>query len=175
MLFLSYVGAKGNDTMSATDETENTFDEEAGASPLTSSPSSSSSSIHKPLGTTKSDSLKRVRVNGAQQPAAKRATGARGGKGLVSLKEGGAKRHRKVFRDNIQSITKPAIRRLARRGGVKRMNGLVYEETRGVLRAFLEATIRDCISYTTHAHRNTVSPMDVVYALKLRGKTLYGY
>ena len=33
--------------------------------------------------------------------------------------KGGAKRHRKVLRDNIQGITKPAIRRLARRGGVK--------------------------------------------------------
>ena len=30
-------------------------------------------------------------------------------------------------------ITKPAIRRLARRGGVKRISGLIYEETRGVL------------------------------------------
>merc|ERR1711915_978126 len=28
--------------------------------------------------------------------------------------------------------TKPAIRRLARRGGVKRISGLIYEETRGV-------------------------------------------
>ena len=35
-------------------------------------------------------------------------------------------------RDNIQGITKPAIRRLARRGGVKRISGLIYEETRGV-------------------------------------------
>jgi hypothetical protein len=35
-------------------------------------------------------------------------------------------------------ITKPAIRRLARRGGVKRISGLIYEETRGVLKIFLE-------------------------------------
>ena len=35
-----------------------------------------------------------------------------GGKGLG---KGGAKRHRKILRDNIQGITKPAIRRLARR------------------------------------------------------------
>jgi hypothetical protein len=54
-----------------------------------------------------------------------------GGKGLG---KGGAKRHRKVLRDNIQGITKPAIRRLARRGGVKRISGLIYEETRGVLK-----------------------------------------
>nr|GFD60310.1 histone H4 [Tanacetum cinerariifolium] len=36
--------------------------------------------------------------------------------------KGGAKRHRKILRDNIQGITKPAIRRLARRGGVKRIS-----------------------------------------------------
>ena len=40
------------------------------------------------------------------------------GKGGKGLGKGGAKRHRKVLRDNIQGITKPAIRRLARRGGL---------------------------------------------------------
>ncbi|CAL1702789.1 unnamed protein product [Somion occarium] len=58
---------------------------------------------------------------------------------------GGAKRHRKILRDNIQGITKPAIRRLARRGGVKRISGLIYEETRGVLKIFLENVIRDSV------------------------------
>lgn len=38
----------------------------------------------------------------------------------------------------LLGITKPAIRRLARRGGVKRISGLIYEETRGVLKIFLE-------------------------------------
>jgi histone H4 len=74
---------------------------------------------------------------------------------LKGLGKGGAKRHRKILRDNIQGqpllvlrlvsfslsclgITKPAIRRLARRGGVKRISGLIYEETRGVLKIFLE-------------------------------------
>uniref|UniRef100_A0A671MUN2 Histone H4 n=1 Tax=Sinocyclocheilus anshuiensis TaxID=1608454 RepID=A0A671MUN2_9TELE len=61
---------------------------------------------------------------------------------------GGAKRHRKVLRDNIQGITKPAIRRL---------------ETRGVLKVFLESVIRDAVA------------MDVVYALKRQGRTLYGF
>ena len=42
----------------------------------------------------------------------------------------------------LQGITKPAIRRLARRGGVKRISGLIYEETRGVLKVFLENVIR---------------------------------
>ena len=87
----------------------------------------------------------------------------------------GAKRHRKVLRDNIQGITKPAIRRLARRGGVKRISGLIYEETRGVLKVFLENVIRDSVTYTEHARRKTVTAMDVVYALKRQGKTLYGF
>ena len=94
------------------------------------------------------------------------------GKGLG---KGGAKRHRKVLRDNIQGITKPAIRRLARRGGVKRISGLIYEETRGVLKVFLENVIRDAVTYTEHAKRKTVTAMDVVYALKRQGRTLYGF
>jgi histone H4 len=97
------------------------------------------------------------------------------GKGGKGLGKGGAKRHRKVLRDNIQGITKPAIRRLARRGGVKRISGLIYEETRGVLKVFLEQVIRDSVTYTEHARRKTVTAMDVVYALKRQGRTLYGF
>ena len=62
------------------------------------------------------------------------------GKGGKGLGKGGAKRHRKVLRDNIQGITKPAIRRLARRGGVKRISGLIYEETRGVLKVLYKSS-----------------------------------
>ncbi|KAK0960968.1 Histone H4 [Friedmanniomyces endolithicus] len=89
--------------------------------------------------------------------------------------EGGAKRHRKILRDNIQGITKPAIRRLARRGGVKRISAMIYEETRGVLKTFLEGVIRDAVTYTEHAKRKTVTSLDVVYALKRQGRTLYGF
>ncbi len=85
------------------------------------------------------------------------------------------KRHRKVLRDNILGITKPAIRRLARRAGVKRISGLIYGEIRGVLKIFLQNIIRDAVVYTEHAKRKTVSCMDVVYALKRQGKTLYGF
>ncbi|XP_065266002.1 histone H4-like [Emys orbicularis] len=94
------------------------------------------------------------------------------GKGLGKV---GAKRHRKVLRDNIQGITKPAIRRSARRGGVKHISGLIYEETRGVLKVFLENVICDAVTYTEHAKRKTVTAMDVVYALKCQGRTLYGF
>ncbi|KAF6821627.1 histone H4.1, partial [Colletotrichum sojae] len=97
------------------------------------------------------------------------------GKGGKGLGKGGAKRHRKILRDNIQGITKPAIRRLARRGGVKRISAMIYEETRGVLKSFLEGVIRDAVTYTEHAKRKTVTSLDVVYALKRQGRTLYGF
>jgi histone H4 len=96
------------------------------------------------------------------------------GKGGKGLGKGGAKRHRKILKDNIQGITKPAIRRLARRGGVKRISAMIYEETRGVLKTFLEGVIRDAVTYTEHAKRKTVTSLDVVYALKRQGRTLYG-
>ncbi|KAK3034407.1 hypothetical protein RJ639_033678 [Escallonia herrerae] len=97
------------------------------------------------------------------------------GRGAKGLGKGGAKRHHKVLRDNIPGITRSEIRRLARRGGVKRISGLVYEETKVVLKLFLEDVIRNAVVYTEHARRKTVSAMDVVYALKKLGKTLYGF
>ncbi|XP_046496952.1 uncharacterized protein LOC124227097 [Equus quagga] len=113
------------------------------------------------------------RIRGERQSLVLTMSGR--GKGGKGLGKGGAKRHRKVLRDNIQGITKPAIRRLARRGGVKRISGLIYEETRGVLKVFLENVIRDAVTYTEHAKRKTVTAMDVVYALKRQGRTLYGF
>ncbi|PRP86027.1 small nuclear ribonucleoprotein G [Planoprotostelium fungivorum] len=58
------------------------------------------------------------------------------GKGGKGLGKGGAKRHRKVFLENV---------------------------------------IRDAVTYTEHARRKTVTAMDVVYALKRQGRTLYGF
>jgi len=58
---------------------------------------------------------------------------------------------------------------------VKRISGLVYEETRGVLRTFLTNIIKDATTYTAHANRKTVTAMDIVYALKRQGKALYGF
>ncbi|KAL1396945.1 hypothetical protein pipiens_010136 [Culex pipiens pipiens] len=121
-----------------------------------------------------SEGTKAVTKYTSSNPTNKKKMTGRG-KGGKGLGKGGAKRHRKVLRDNIQGITKPAIRRLARRGGVKRISGLIYEETRGVLKVFLENVIRDAVTYTEHAKRKTVTAMDVVYALKRQGRTLYGF
>lgn len=95
-----------------------------------------------------------------------------GGKGKG---KGGMVRHKKLLRENIKGITKPAIRRLARRGGVKRISGLIYEETRGVLKVFLENVIKDAVHFTEYSRRKTVTAMDIVHALKRNGRTLYGF
>ena len=95
------------------------------------------------------------------------------GKGIGKI---AAKRNsRKTARPLLEGITKPAIRRLARRGGVKRISYLIYEYSREILKHFLEGVIRDAVTYTEHARRKTVTAMDVVYALKRQGRTLYGF
>jgi histone H3/H4 len=58
-------------------------------------------------------------------------------------------------------------------GGVKRISRLIHEEIRGVSKG-LENVICDAVAYTEHAHRQTVTVMDVFYALKRQG-TLYRF
>ena len=76
--------------------------------PTTIIPRTAGKTIGRPAG----KSLKMVKAantNAVPKPAAGK------GKGKTAT---GPKRYRKVIRDAIQGITKPAIRRLARRGGV---------------------------------------------------------
>ncbi|EME40781.1 histone H4 like protein [Dothistroma septosporum NZE10] len=97
-----------------------------------------------------------------------------GGKGLG---QGGktAKRHRHVLRDNIQGVTKGDIRRLARRGGVKRISGQIYEETRSVLRIRLTEIIKDICAVVETCQRKTVCTTDVVFVLNRMGTPIYGF
>jgi histone H4 len=97
----------------------------------------------------------------------------RGG-GAKGLGAGGAKRHRKVLRDNLSHISQLEIRRCARRGGVKHISGLVYPEIRGCLKSYLEKVMHDAL-YMKACGRKTVSPLDIVHALKRHGTTLYGF
>jgi histone H4 len=86
----------------------------------------------------------------------------------------GNKRH-KILKDNIQGVTAPAIRRLCRRGGVKRISGFVYEDVRKLAKSFIDKIMRDTITMTEHSRRKTVTAMDVVHSLKRNGQTLYGF
>jgi len=101
------------------------------------------------------------------------------GKSGKGLGKSAAKRHRTkgtVSGDSVlRGITKPSIRRLARRGGVKRISSGIYLESRGVLKHFLETVVRDAVTFCEHSRRKTVSALDVVYALKRQGHTIYGF
>ncbi|RYP46946.1 hypothetical protein DL768_006929 [Monosporascus sp. mg162] len=106
-------------------------------------------------------------------PSGKSIGRAPAGKGLGGKQ--GAKRHRKILRDNINGITKPAIRRLARRGGVKRISGNIYDEVRSVLKARLELILRDCVIYTEFRRAKTVTINDVLFSLRRLGRPIYGF
>ena len=86
------------------------------------------------------------------------------------------KRVKKVIGSNAsKSITKGAVRRLARRAGIKRLSGLLPDEVRSVLKSFVEKVIGDSVAYTEYSKKRTVTTGAVVAALKKRGRTLYGY
>lgn len=74
----------------------------------------------------------------------------------------------------LEGITKPAMRRLAKRGGVKIVSALSYEEMRGTMRVFLENVVRDAIVHTDAARRKTITSADVVQALDTNGRHLLG-
>ena len=62
-----------------------------------------------------------------------------------------------------------------RRGSVKRISELIYEETRNVLTLFLKNFVKDAITYTEYTRRKNVTTMDVIYAFKRQGRALYGF
>ncbi len=97
------------------------------------------------------------------------------GKGGFGKGKGGMKRKQTGGRNNILGITKPAIRRLARRGGVARISDLMYGETRETLREFLVKVLGSSLKYTACSQRKTVTVMDIMYGLKFHGHTLYGF
>ncbi|CAK9098571.1 Histone H4 [Durusdinium trenchii] len=93
--------------------------------------------------------------------------------------KGGTKGHGRVFaqlQQNLKGITKPDLRRLARKAGVKRMSANIVEEMREVLSVFLQKLLSDVAVYAEHARRKTVTPFDVVLSLRRRtGVRLWGF
>ncbi|GBF64836.1 histone H4 [Trichophyton mentagrophytes] len=88
--------------------------------------------------------------------------------------------YRKNKRDNIMGITKPAIRRLARRGGVVRIQKAIYKTVREVvvsrLQTILEQVVMLLESTDTPAKtRKTVTTSDIVFVLKRLGTSVYGF
>ena len=85
-------------------------------------------------------------------------------------------RHKKVqAREGGEAIGRTTIRRLARRAGVTRISGMIYPEVHKEMKSFLNDVVRNSLLYAEHGKRKTVMTMDVLYALKRQGRTLYGY
>ncbi|KDD76134.1 hypothetical protein H632_c341p1 [Helicosporidium sp. ATCC 50920] len=70
-------------------------------------------------------------------------------------------------------MTRASIRRLARRAGVKRIGGEIYEDAETTLRAFLKTLVKDIYVVTEYARRRTATLNDVLLVLKRNGRTLY--
>ncbi|TVY56844.1 Histone H4 [Lachnellula cervina] len=73
------------------------------------------------------------------------------------------------------AVTKGDIRRLARRGGVKRISSMIYQETRDVMKIYLSSILKDCVLITEHSKRKTVTVTDVIWALKRQNRPIYGF
>lgn len=82
---------------------------------------------------------------------------------------------RKVTKAPLLGVTNPAIRRLARRAGIKRIGTKVYAVMRAFVSNFVESVLYDALEYVTYAQRKTVTGGDVLQALKKLGRTLYKY
>ena len=74
----------------------------------------------------------------------------------------------RILRNSIEGITKPAIARLARKAGVKRMGDLSYEEIKGNVREFLENAVGKAIANTELNRRTTVLTKDVETGLPVK-------
>jgi histone H4 len=81
------------------------------------------------------------------------------GHGKVGTCRTAQKRH---ARAQIEGITKSDIRRLARKGGVKRISSFVYDDARQILKNFLEEMLKRSITFCEYSRRRTVSGLDVV-------------
>jgi histone H4 len=93
-------------------------------------------------------------------------------------KKRGASSKKKLMDDESyygSGISDGAIRRLARRGGIKRISADSFQEVRGIYLRFLDVLVTHAVAYTECAQRKTVRAVDVIYALKKQGRNLYGY
>ncbi|KAL1798736.1 hypothetical protein ACET3X_002773 [Alternaria dauci] len=112
-------------------------------------------------------------------PAASRAArlGLGLGKGAAGLGKGraGLKRHMKIRKDNIRGVTKGDIRRLARRGGVKRIAATIYDDVRQALRERLQRILHDVCAVLDSSGRQTVTVRDIIHTLTRLGTPIYGF
>ena len=87
-----------------------------------------------------------------------------------------AKQSTEALNHAVEDVgSKGAMRRLARRGGVKRVAALVQPVLQTALATFVKKLVTDALTYADHGRRTTVTATDVIYALRQRKMHLYGY
>lgn len=79
--------------------------------------------------------------------------------------KGGARRHRPL-RNNVDGITKPAIKRLAQRAGIASLSGVVYEHTRYQMKAIMEHVLKSAVVHMEHDRRKTLMEKDIVHGIQ---------
>ena len=94
------------------------------------------------------------------------------GKGKVGKK---SVKRTEIKRTERTTLTRGGIRRLARRGGIRRISDGVYSEVRDFVDYFLTTVVKDSAIFAENARRKTITAMDVIYALKRSGRSLLGY
>lgn len=92
------------------------------------------------------------------------ATASTKSKGSAKGK-GSPYRMSKILRDNINGITDGSIQRLARRGGVKRLSGLVYAQVRAYITAYLQNVLRSAVTIVDFERKKTVDANSVAASL----------
>jgi histone H4 len=78
-------------------------------------------------------------------------------------------RHKKPSKSPLEAVGKPAIRRLARRGGVKRISAEVYQSMRDTANAYLDSVVERALLYLecrVGKNGGVLTATDVIYALK---------
>lgn len=76
---------------------------------------------------------------------------------------------KKVLRNNIEGISKPALQRILRRAGVKRIKGQMYDELRSVMKRYMENMIKNIVVFVEHDKRKTIQMEDLTAALEING------
>jgi histone H4 len=80
-----------------------------------------------------------------------------------------------VSRSNLEAITNPAITRLARMAGVKKVGSDVFPEVRNVIHTKVDMIVKHALTYMEHAHRRKLMLDDVKHAYESwMGKKMYG-
>ena len=77
----------------------------------------------------------------------------------------------RVLRDNIASLKRDAISRIAKTAGVPYLGGLCFEEVRHIAKYWLDDFVREMIVVVSFAKRKTLMAGDVQYILNKKQKT----